>query len=89
MYRMCQEEWISERQHCHCLYISLRAEQAHFKSIHWLLRQIDFGIKLTQRQNGSNLIFVYPVLIKFASLHANALAHFACLLTCEGLLTTA
>lgn len=37
-------------------------------------------VNLTQRQNGCNLIFVYPVLIKSASVHANALAHYACLL---------
>lgn len=52
------------------------SEQAPFKGIHWLLLQIDFEINLTQRQNGSYLIFVYPVLIKSASVHANALCVF-------------
>lgn len=44
------------------------------KCIYWLLWQTDIGINITQSQNCSNLIFVYSVLIKSASVHANALA---------------
>lgn len=44
------------------------------KCIYWLLWQTDIGINIIQSQNCSNLIFVYSVLIKSASVHANALA---------------
>lgn len=73
MYRMCQAGDIPKGALCNCLPLSQRAPS---KGSHWPLLQIGFGMNLTQRQNGSYLIFVYPALIKSASVHANALCMF-------------